>query len=402
MNDINKIYYNIAKYFIVFFYIVYSVIPSVFALFCVFNNVQVFFWLTLSKNDQISIAIFQIVGFFTLLISLPRYKKYIQIKKYEIFIPNLLIQFLAFLFFLITIPAFTEMLIKSRGTAGREVLFDLSTQISSKYFLKIVFLILSILVLYLIYITKNLKYLFLLLPCVFIEILSLGRVWPFAFITLYLISYVYVKNKFISLRTFVISIIIFSLYSMVRLISLGAELDFLGNLIFLFGESFNTQQTIELAVYSQNSIDIFQKFANVISDFIPFGLRNLFIDSEHNVTGILDSAKTSLYGAHVTMGFGSSWVSQYILIFGNNFFLILYPFFLSFSLRLYLRLTRYSNLFSIIYLFYLISGLFMFFRYGLPLSLTYPLFNTCYAIIILLFLKSVLWNKNKNLNYNSL
>jgi hypothetical protein len=247
------------------------------------------------------------------------------------------------------------------------------------------------------------KYLLLLIPCVLIEIISLGRVWPFALITLYFISYIHINNRFIPYKTIMILVLIFSFYSMIRLISLGGELDILGNIIFLFGESFNTQQTIELALHSQNNLDSFQKFTNIISDFIPFGLRNFLIDSDHNVTSIIDAAKTSLYGSHVTMGFGSSWVSQYILFVGNNFFIILYPLFLSYSLKLYLRLTKYSKLFSTIYLFYFISGLFMFFRYGLPLSLTYPLFNTFYAILILLLLKA-LFSTNKKikiLNLNS-
>lgn len=389
MNNTNYLYYKFAKYFLLFFYFVYSVIPSLFALFCIFNDIQVFFWLTLSKEVQISLSILQILGFFTLLISLPKYKKLNKIKNYEIKISKNYILCITLLFFIITIPAFIEMLIRSRMLQGRESLFELSTTISTKYFLKFVFLILSLLVLYLIYITKSRKYLFLLIPCVFIEILSLGRVWPFAFITLYLITFIYINKSFISKKSIIISTILFSFYSMIRLISLGGELDLLGNLVFLFGESFNTQQTIELAIHSQNSLDIFQRFANIIADFTPFGLRSFLIDPEHNVTGIIDSAKSSLYGSHVTMGFGSSWVSQYILFFGNNIFIIFYPLFLSFSLRLYLKLTKYSQLFSIIYLFYFISGLFMFFRYGLPLSLSYPLFNTFYAILILLVLKFI-------------
>jgi hypothetical protein len=400
VSDVGKIYYKFTKYFVIFFYFIYSVVPSIFAIFCVINDIQVFYWLNLNKEDQIYISILQILGFGTLLLTLPKYKKSQIISNLRISIPKIIMIYLAYFFFLITIPAFVEMLIKSRSIQGRELLFDLSTQISSKYFLKIVFLILSLLVMYLVYTTKSMKYLFLLFPCVFIEFISLGRVWPFALVTLFLISYIHINEKFISSKAIIIFILLFALYSMIRLISLGGELDILGNIIFLFGESFNTQQTIELAIHSQSSLDTVHKFANIISDFIPFGLRNLIVDSEHNITGIIDSAKTSLYGAHVTMGFGSSWVSQYILFFGNNIFVILYPLFLSLSLKLYLRISKFSKLFSIIYLFYFISGLFMFFRYGLPLSLTYPLFNTCYAILLLLILKAIFGN-NQKLNQNN-
>ena len=396
MLDVGHIYYKFAKYFIVFFYFIYSVLPSFFAIYCIINNIQVFYWLNMNVGDQIYISILQILGFGILLYTLPKYKKCNKIKNFSISIPKTIVIIFAYLFFLITIPAFIEMLIKSRSVQGRELLFELSTQISSKYFLKIVFLILSLLVLYLVYISKSMKYLFLLLPCVFIEIISLGRVWPFILITLSLISYIHINEKFISKKAFIFFGLIFGLYSMIRLISLGGQLDILGNIIFLFGESFNTQQTIELAIYSQNSLDTVHKLANIISDYIPFGLRYLLVDSENNITGIIDSAKTSLYGSHVTMGFGSSWVSQYILFFGNNIFIVLYPLFLSFSLKLYLILTKYSKLFSIIYLFYFISGLFMFFRYGLPLSLTYPLFNTFYAILILLSLKALVGNYQQN------
>jgi hypothetical protein len=402
MSDVRQIYYKFAKYFVIFFYFIYSVVPSIFAIFCIINDIQVFYWLNLNKEDQIYISILQILGFCTLLLTLPKYKKNQIISNLRISIPKIIMIFLAYFFFLITIPAFVEMLIKSRSIQGRELLFDLSTQISSKYFLKIVFLILTLLVMYLVYITKSMKYLFLLFPCVFIEVISLGRVWPFSLITLFLISYVHVNKKFISSKAIIFCILLFALYSMIRLLSLGGELDILGNIIFLFGESFNTQQTIELAIYSQTQLDTAHKFANIISDFIPFGLRNLIVDSDNNITGIIDSAKTSLYGSHLTMGFGSSWVSQYILFFGNNIFVILYPLFLTLSLKLYLRITKFSNLFGIIYLFYFISGLFMFFRYGLPLSLTYPLFNTGYAILILLILKAIFGRYEKSKQNNIL
>lgn len=401
MSDVGQVYYKFAKYFVIFFYFIYSVVPSIFALFCIINDIQVFYWLNLNKEDQIYISILQILGFGTLLLTIPKYKKSQIISNLRISIPRIIMIFLSYFFFLITIPAFIEMLIKSRSIQGRELLFDLSTQISSKYFLKIVFLILTQLVMYLVYITKSMKYLFLLFPCVLIEFISLGRVWPFALITLFLISFIHINEKFISSKAIIFFILIFALYSMIRLISLGGELDILGNIIFLFGESFNTQQTIELAIHSQNSLDTAHKFANIISDFIPFGLRNLIVDSNHNITGIIDSAKTSLYGSHITMGFGSSWVSQYILFYGNNIFIIVYPLFLSLSLKLYLRITKFSKLFSIIYLFYFISGLFMFFRYGLPLSLTYPLFNTCYAILMLLILNGIFGN-NQKINQNNL
>lgn len=395
MNEMSRVFYFFAKYFILLFYFIYSVLPSIFSLVCIYNGIEVFYWLNLNRQDQISISIFQIVGFIVLLISLPKFKALKPKISYVVRIPKSIVLILAYGLFLITIPAFLEMLIRSQSIQGRELLFDLSSAISNKYFLKVVFLVLSLLILYLVYITKSLKFLFLLVPCVSIEIISLGRVWPFAFITLLIISYIYKNERFIPVKSFLLYIIIFGLYSMIRLVSLGGELDLLGNFIFLFGESFNTQQTIELAFDAQNTLDIYHKFLNIISDYIPFGLRNFLVDSDHNVTAIIDSAKTSLYGSHVTMGFGSSWVSQYILFFGNNILIIFYPLFLSLSLKLYLKISNYSQLFSMIYLYFFIGGLFMFFRYGLPLSLTYPLFNTVYAILMFLIIKGLFSFKNK-------
>ncbi len=395
MIDVNKTFYVFARYFILFFYFVYSVLPAIFSLICIYNGIQVFYWINLSPSDQFSISIFQIIGFLVLIFSLPRYKVFKPGVNYYITIPKRVVLVLAYTFFIITLPAFFEMLLRSRSVQGRELLFDLSSLISNKYQLKFIFLILSLLVLYLVHLTRSMKFLLLLVPCVLIEIISLGRVWPFALITLSLIAYIFINKRFIPFKSLLFYILIFALYSMIRLISLGGELDLLGNFIFLFGESFNTQQTIELAFDAKNNLDFYNKFANIISDYLPFGLRNIFVDSEHNVTSIIDSAKSSLYGSHVTMGFGSSWVSQYILFFGNNFMIIFYPLFLSLSLKIYLKISKSSELFSMIYLYFFISGLFMFFRYGLPLSLTYPLFNTIYGVLFFLLIKGAFSFKSK-------
>lgn len=174
---------------------------------------------------------------------------------------------------------------------------------------------------------------------------------------------------------------------MLRLLGQGADLNFLDSTIFLFGESFNTQQSIEIALSASNKLTVFEGIANVLAEFLPFGIKYLIIDPDTTAVNIIDNSKEALYG-FTDMGFGSSWVSQFILYFGNNIFFAFYPLMLSLSMRLYLALYRKSGMFSFFYLYFYISGLFMFFRYGLNLSITYPLINCFYCLLIFLILKA--------------
>lgn len=379
--------FNSAKYLTVFFYFVYSVLPSIYVLISIELKEPVFFWLHLETPVQRNIAICQIVGFFVLLLTLPKYPMNMLGGDAGIRVPHILVKSIALILFVYTLPSFFEMLIRSRNIAGRIDLFALSAVVADRYKLKVVFLLLSIFVCHLIFTRSKLIYLLLMMPIVSIEFISMGRVWPFAFFSIFLIGYLHVKNKFFSKKGIFISCLFFGLYSMLRLLGQGAGLDFLDSSIFLFGESFNTQQSIEIALSAPNKLTFFDGLINVLSEFLPFGIKYLIIDPETSAVNIIDNSKEALYG-FTEMGFGSSWVSQFVLYFGNNFFFAFYPFVLSLSLRLYLFLYKKSSMISFFYLYFYISGLFMFFRYGLNLSITYPLLNCFYSVIIFLLLKS--------------
>ena len=379
--------FNSAKYLTIFFYFVYSVLPSIYVLISIKLEEPVFFWLHLETTVQTNLAIYQILGFFVLLTTLPKCPKNIIEGNLNIQVPIIIIKTITILLFIVTLPAFFEMLIKSRSVAGRVDLFALSAVIADRYKLKIVFLMLSIFVTYLVFIKKKLIYLLYMVPIVSIEFISMGRVWPFAFFSVFLIGYLHVKNKFFSRKGLVFCCVFFGLYSMLRLLGQGADLNFLDSTIFLFGESFNTQQSIEIALSASNKLTVFEGIANVLAEFLPFGIKYLIIDPDTTAVNIIDNSKEALYG-FTDMGFGSSWVSQFILYFGNNIFFAFYPLMLSLSMRLYLALYRKSGMFSFFYLYFYISGLFMFFRYGLNLSITYPLINCFYCLLIFLILKA--------------
>ena len=379
--------FNTAKYLTVFFYFVYSILPSIYALISIQLKEPVFFWMHLETAMQSKIAIFEVIGFFVLLLTLPNYPTNMVGGNISVQIPPPILKLAIFILFIYTIPPFFEMLIRSKNVVGRVDLFVLSTVIIDQYKLKVIFILLSILICYLIFIRRKLIYLLMMVPIVSIEFISMGRVWPFAFFSIFLIGYLHVKNKFFSRKGLLICCLFFGFYSMLRLLGQGAGLNFLDSSVFLFGESFNTQQSIEIALSAANKLTFFDGLKNVFSEFLPFGIKYLVINPETIAVNIIDNSKESLYG-FTAMGFGSSWVSQFILYFGNNFLVVFYPLLLSLSLRLYLFLYKKSGMISFFYLYFYISGLFMFFRYGLNLSITYPLLNCFYAVILLLILKS--------------
>ena len=380
-----KIFYKLAFNLTLIFYFIYSVIPSLYALISIWLDVPVFFWMNLETEIQIKLASYQIIGFFILYIFLPKNIQYISPGKLGIKTSIKGIRIISFILFAYTIFPFLEMLFKSAKVSGRVDLFDLSAYISDKYQLKIVFLLLSIFVVFFVFQTKKFKYILFLLPIVSIEFISMGRVWPFAFITILLLSYIHIKQNFIPKKYLYLGLILFSIYSMLRLFTQNGQLDLIGSSIFLLGESFNTQQSIELALHSNSNPSFYKGLLNFISEFLPFGLKRLAIAPEDTATNIIDAAKTDLYGIHVVMGFGSSWVAQFIILFKNNIFLVFYPIILSLSLRLYLFIFKKSEFIAFVYIFFYISNLFMFFRYGFNLSISYPLVNTFYSILVLLF-----------------
>ena len=190
--------FNSAKYLTVFFYFVYSVLPSIYVLISIELKEPVFFWLHLETPVQRNIAICQIVGFFVLLLTLPKYPMNMLGGDAGIRVPHILVKSIALILFVYTLPSFFEMLIRSRNIAGRIDLFALSAVVADRYKLKVVFLLLSIFVCYLIFTRSKLIYLLLMMPIVSIEFISMGRVWPFAFFSIFLIVYLHVNNKFFS------------------------------------------------------------------------------------------------------------------------------------------------------------------------------------------------------------
>jgi hypothetical protein len=361
-----------------------------------------FFWLNLPEKTIVEISVYQIIGFFLLLITLPNSKYLNQKSNFTVSVPSIYINVFLWLLFFITLPGFIEMILLAPKYSGRIELFKLSVLISEKYFLKYVFVLLSTLVTYKVYLSRNLINVLFLLPIVLIEVLAMGRVWPFAFITILLIGYLYVKGKMVPKKYVIYSISIFAFYSMLRLIGGEGELSFLDSFVFLFGESFNTQVSIEIALFSNTNLPEYTGLINFFAEFLPFGIKYLFIIPNSNVVDIIDNSKEFLYG-YTEVGFGSSWVSQYFLYYGYNVYLIFFPILISISIHIYKHIDSHSKLLGFFYLYFFISGLFMFFRYGLNLSISYPLINVFYVFLLFLLLKFIFYgtfnekNKNKEL-----
>lgn len=378
-----RLLYILAAASTVFFYFAYSVVPAIYAIVSIYQELPVYFWLKLSDEKQFELAITQLVGFFILLITLPRNARIPQVISGPRPPYSKTATFLLIVICIYTVPAALEMLYRSMAVQGRNDLFLLSTEIIGKYKLQPCFLVMTALVLYQFLATKKLKYIFYIIPLTSIEIVALGRALPFAAISLFSIMYVTSKESFPNPKKLFFVFSIFIIFSLSRMTGEEGQLDLLQTAIYVFGEAFNTQRTIEIAILSESNVSTSRAILNVLAEFIPFGVKSLLIDSASLPMTLIDGAKEAVYGTEIAMGFGSSWVSQYIIYFGDNFMIAAYPVILSISLRIFLYIQKNSFTFGCIYLYFYLSGLFVFMRYGLTLALSYPATNLLNVIVLI-------------------
>lgn len=380
--------YRLSIFLTVLFYIIYSLLPTIFSISSIYFDEGVYFFPSLVNEDILKIASVQVLGFIVLIYSLPSYSLKVNPGFVIINVNKNIVNFFAFVLMLYTIPALVQMYFESSSVFGRVDLFGLFSDISSVYKLNYIFLLLSALTIYLIFISNNYYALIYLLPLVLMEILAMGRVWPYSYFILFLFAFINKFNKLLSAKQIIVICIAFLSYSLIRIEVATDSFDLVGILIFMFGEAYNTQQTIDIVLSTATRSSALLTATNLISDFIPFGLKYFIQDTNNTVVNLIDMSKNELYGSTNSMGYGSSWLAQFIIYFGLSWSACFYPFLLSLSIRLFLKIVNYSELFGVIYLYFYISGLFLFFRYGFSLALSYPLTNLLNVITLLFFIST--------------
>ncbi len=374
-------------------YFIYSVLPSVFALISIINDSPVYFWSKLSEDTQAELSAIQIFGFFLVLATAPKRSRIFSAKTFEFKLSVAPIRFILSLCTLYASVIALYLLITAQGISDRNSLFTVAAGLSSSFALSYVYLISSIFVLLITIQKRTLVFLGHLIPYVIFDLISMGRVWIFSAIVLTLISYIIVKIRAPSKKSIFVIALLFGLLSVMRLGRDIFNIDIFSLMIYAFGEAFNTSQSIEIAYLSNTSVDLLNSVGVVAAEFMPAGIKSLAIDPDFLAINIIDSSKNAVYGGDIEMGFGSSWLAQAGLYFQFGWHLIFMPLLLSGSLYIARVVMKNSFFYGVIYLFFYMSGLFIFFRYGLNLSLSYPISNVINFTILLVFLNLLGWFK---------
>jgi hypothetical protein len=387
------IFFDFARYLTVFLFFNYSIVPSLATLALISSGVEIFYFPNTSLDDAVFLSLSQVVGFtFFIILSNSKIKqgakKHFNIKllesKNQFKIIKLVLQVCCFFGSL----AFLKFLSAYQNGMSRVDLFELFTEVAATFKLNYIYSLHILLSSYYIIKTKGSYPLLLSTPYLCIEILSQGRIWSFSFLILFVFYYILKNNRSPNKKFYIGIFVILIFMTLVRYYgNEGASIlqNPLGFMIFIFGEAFNTQQTIDFVLNSNEKLEPWSNFLNMLCDFIPLGLKSLFLNEEFATAAIIDRAKNEIFPGS-PLGYGSSWVSQLIVVYGNKYLIAIYPILLVVTLEISKKLYCFNNSIGALYLFLYCSNLISIFRYGFHLSITFPLTNLLNLLTFLGFI----------------
>lgn len=251
------------------------------------------------------------------------------------------------------------------------------------YRYSILFNVFCINVFYICLVTRRLRYLFLGVPFVLLDLIVGNRNFIFQFIVCLFFVLAMLREKNVSVFKLGAIVLALMVFSFLRELLSFDSFSAITVLMYSIGEFFNTRESQEIAYNSHYYHDFFQYFKQALVSFFPSSLHDFLVGPFYKTIDVIDDSK----GA-INFGLGSSLVSDAILLSnGYSIIILIYPVFMvAYGFFLNKLMLSYSYYTLMIYLFSVIFT-FLTIRYGF--FHTFPIavyFVSLYGAIYLLLI----------------